>query len=246
MLEEKDIKTLELAIKKAWAELKLADLEPTEENTFKVIATDDTVDRDWEVLTLDWWNFSNYMKNPVVFADHNSWSINYIVGKATNIYMENNKVIVEWVFTDATPAGQIAMNLYKGGFLKAVSVGFLVQQRDANNPKKIIEKELYELSFVGIPCNPEAVSLDWKAYKTAVEMWLIKEVEDQDEEETPETAIDELKEEIQELKSLVVSMHELLDDKSKHTESMDFENKEFLQELNRSISEQLRRNKKTA
>lgn len=46
MLEEKDIKTLELAIKKAWAELKLADLEPTEENTFKVIATDDTVDRD--------------------------------------------------------------------------------------------------------------------------------------------------------------------------------------------------------
>lgn len=75
---------------------------------------------------------------------------------------------------------------------------------------------------------------------------MIKEVEDQDEEETPETAIDELKEEIQELKSLVVSMHELLDDKSKHTESMDFENKEFLQELNRSISEQLRRNKKTA
>lgn len=67
------------------------------------------------------------MKNPVIFIDHNSWSVKNIAGKATSVYIEDNKVIVEGIFTNKTEAGQIAQSLYSDGFLKTVSVGFFVR-----------------------------------------------------------------------------------------------------------------------
>lgn len=54
--------------------------------------------------------------------------------------------------------------------LKTVSVGFIGKERQG---EKIIKKELLELSFVAVPSNPSAVSLDGKTYQEAVQKGLI-------------------------------------------------------------------------
>lgn len=157
--------------------LKTLDLKSIDWDTFKVIATNASVDRDGEIITLDGWDIENYLKNPVIIANH-SYKIENLIGKATKIYSDWQNVIVEWVFSKTNPLGILARDLYNEGILKAVSVWFISKQRDEENRDIITIKELLELSFVAVPCNPNAISLDWKwleLYKKWVEAGLIQE-----------------------------------------------------------------------
>lgn len=72
-------------------------------------------------------------------------------------------------FADAAtyPFADTVFNLYKGGFLRAVSVGFMPLEhpraiRDENNDHvtgwEFTNQELLELSAVPVPANPEAVA----------------------------------------------------------------------------------------
>ena len=75
--------------------LESLDVKSLEEGgTFKVVATDETKDRDGDVITLDGWEVDNYLRNPVILANH-TYSIENIIGKATKIYAENQQIIVE-------------------------------------------------------------------------------------------------------------------------------------------------------
>lgn len=49
----------------------------------------------------------------------------------------------------------------------------MVKQRNATDYKIIEKAELLELSFVAVPCNPNAVSLDGKLFEEAVQKGLI-------------------------------------------------------------------------
>ena len=106
------------------------------------------------------------------------------------------------------------------------------------NSRIIEEAELYELSFVSVPANPNAVSLDGKMYKKGVELWLIEEIK----EDIKYATVEDVKI-ISDKLDKILSM---LDDKSEQDKKklQNFEEKEFLQELNRSISERLREKKK--
>lgn len=55
--------------------------------TFKVIASTSTRDRHGESILQNGWKTDNYLKNPVILADHN-WSIEKIVGRANKITTE--------------------------------------------------------------------------------------------------------------------------------------------------------------
>lgn len=147
-------------------------------NHFKVIASSEDLDRSWEIIKLDGWDATNYQKNPVILANH-SYRVEDIVWKMTKIYKEWKNLIVEWVFTEKTEMWKTCKELYNTGFLKTVSVGFIVKQRQEED-KKIIEKaELLEVSFVAVPCNPHAVSLDKKILEKWFELWILeKEVSD--------------------------------------------------------------------
>lgn len=136
------------------------EIQVNEDNTFKVIASTESEDRHGDIVRVDGWDIENFMKNPVIVIDHN-WTVENIVWKATKIYTEDDKLIVEWVFT-STWKGQLVNELYNGWFLKAVSVGFLPKQYEDEKGSIISKQELYELSFVAIPANPEALSLDEK------------------------------------------------------------------------------------
>jgi len=130
-----------------------------ENGSFKVVASDETIDRAGEVIKVSWWELDNFMKNPVIIANH-MYKVENIIWKATNVYTEDYKLVVEWVFA-TTDLAQDVRKLYDGGFIKTVSVWFIPLDRDPNQPNIITRAELLEVSFVPVPCNPNALSL-WK------------------------------------------------------------------------------------
>lgn len=155
---------------------KIKDLKANDDgsNTFKVVASTSDVDRAWDSLEVDKWDATNFWKNPAIQADHN-YLVSHIVWKATKLYKEWKKLILEWIFTDITEYGRICKELYNAGFLKAVSVGFITH-RDKEG--KVLSYELLEVSFVAIPCHPDAISTEWKELmRKGLELWIIKDIQ---------------------------------------------------------------------
>lgn len=152
-----------------------------ENGTFKVVASDETVDRVGETIKIDAWDLKNYLKNPIILFGHKYSDMDDVVWKATKIYVENNALIVEWIFA-WTKSWQQLRQLYEEWILKTVSVWFIVKERDANNTKIITKAELLELSFVPVPCNPNALSLSKDVLDACIENGMIKELEDEQNE----------------------------------------------------------------
>jgi len=126
---------------------------PKGEGTFEVIASTEGMDRDGEVILVTAWDLKRFNENPVVLFGHDYWS--FPIGAVTSIEIVDGKLVAKGVFA-RTEQGQIARQLYDDGILKAVSVGFIVKNREGN---KITEAELLELSFVPVPSNADALSL---------------------------------------------------------------------------------------
>lgn len=144
------------------------------EKHFKVVASTEDMDRAWEIIKVDWWKRDNFMKNPVIIANH-VYKVENIVWKATRIWVQWNQLVIEGVFSQANPLGRLLADLYEEGMVKTVSVGFIPKTRDVKNPKIIVESELLELSFVAVPCNPNALSLDQK--QLLEEYWMLENEE---------------------------------------------------------------------
>ena len=163
---------------------KLANVEAKMDNmenwTFKVVASDETVDRVGESIKVDGRDLKNYLKNPIILFGHKYSDMDDVVWKATKIYVENNALIVEWVFA-WTKSWQQLRQLYEEWILKTVSVWFIVKERDANDKKIITKAELLELSFVPVPCNPNALSLSKDVLDACIENGMIKEINENDD-----------------------------------------------------------------
>lgn len=144
------------------------------DRVFRVVISDETLDRHDTVIKLDGWHFDNYRKNPVVLFQHASWTSDpdYVVAKCIKLWVEKKQV---WAEVEFEPEGQneIAdklVNKLRFGSISATSVGFDPMQYgmgdtriDPNEDDNIFyfrEQDLLEFSFVIIPSNPNAVSKD--------------------------------------------------------------------------------------
>ena len=120
---------------------------------FEVVASTAGVDRDGEIIKIEAWDTDNFMKNPVVLFGHDYWSLP--IGVVTSLEVKGDQLIAKGIFAK-TEAAQEIRRLYDDGILKAVSVGFIVKNREGYI---ITEAELLELSFVPVPANADALSL---------------------------------------------------------------------------------------
>jgi HK97 family phage prohead protease len=137
--------------------------------TITFVASTEAVDRYGDILRVSGWDTKNYEKNPVFLWGHKSQDPP--IGKTLAIHKETTPPALVHVvqFADAKtyPFADTIFNLYKGGYMKAVSVGF----RPTAQPNHILDEngewsggveytsqELLELSAVPIPANPEAVA----------------------------------------------------------------------------------------
>jgi HK97 family phage prohead protease len=113
---------------------------------------------------------TRYRKNPVVLDTHNRWSAGSVIGRA-EIRVEGKELLAVVTFAETTAAEEV-WKLVKGGFIRALSVGFIPSkvQRVAegevsgegadqvNGPARIVtDWELYEISVVPVPADADAL-----------------------------------------------------------------------------------------
>lgn len=147
----------------------VTDLAP---RVLRFIGSDETEDRAGDVVSFDGWEIDNYTKNPVVLFNHDSARP---VGKAQAVRLNRLDKRLEFdvyfpevkeLSSDGVQPSEHALfidtiyNLYKGGFLSAVSVGFKghkASPRPGTWGMNFESQELLELSLVSVPANPNAL-----------------------------------------------------------------------------------------
>ena len=136
------------------------------------------------------------------------------------------------MFSKSNPLGVLLADLYDEGMVKTVSVGFIPKQRQEDNRRIITSAELLELSFVAVPCNPNALSLDQKQLmKKGIEAGILQE-----EKSELEAFKAEILEEIHELKALLQAV---VDGNTKQKDEANIIAKETLQSIVRAGNEGL-------
>jgi len=146
-------------------------------------SSDETLDRYKERITVAGWKLDNYRKNPVVQNAHNCCSVSDTIGKSliTEIRSAPSPYLFQRILfaVAENPMAKIAYGLYKGGFLTAVSVGFIPITwenggQEEGYRRKYIQQELIEVSAVSIPANPNALELGLKS--GAIEIGDVREL----------------------------------------------------------------------
>jgi hypothetical protein len=152
---------------------------------YTFVITTDRMDRQGEIVTVDGWDFTSYLTNPVVLDSHSYESIESIVGRCVAINQDANGWTADIRFNDSE-YGALARSLVDGGDLRAVSVGFrplAIEYPDmaalrasrsvddetmkavvsvAPDPSiavRHVRKELLEISVVPIPANADAIRI---------------------------------------------------------------------------------------
>ena len=135
-----------------------------EERTLEFVGSTADVDRYGDVIELAGWDLQNYQKNPVFL-----WAHDYKqppVGKAVKVGQTDRGLLFHVKFPTAEeyPFADTIYKLYLGGYLRATSVGFRELEREPLTDKegkqtgfRYKKQELYELSAVPIPANPNAL-----------------------------------------------------------------------------------------
>lgn len=135
--------------------------------TFWAVASTDQVDRQGDSIDAAGWDFANFLNNPVI-----AWAHDYNqppVAKALELRVENGRLLFLAQFPTAEeyPFADTVWRLYKGGYMRAFSVGFAPLQSRVESRvidgravagNHYLKQELYEISCVTLPANPEALA----------------------------------------------------------------------------------------
>jgi len=122
-----------------------------------------------EVICASGWALARYLKNPVFQDSHDYSTILRTIGKAVVTEVRGNRLYQRISFAvDANPLARIAHAMYRGGFLNAVSVGFIPLEWENGGAgsgfaRRYLKQELVETSAVAIPANPNALECAVKA-----------------------------------------------------------------------------------
>lgn len=141
--------------------------------------TDETQDRDGDIVMTNGGDLENYRKNPVFLWAHDYRSVP--LARAEKVIKHRDPVHMEFHLIYPTlglhPFADMILELYNEGIINASSIGFipikwdLIQQegeRKPNemqhwNPRTYTKWELLELSGCPVPCNPNALQNALKA-----------------------------------------------------------------------------------
>lgn len=141
-----------------------------DERSFMAVASDNSTDRHGESIMQEGWDLENFIKNPVVPWGHDYY--NPPVATAVEVGLKDGKLMFKPKFatvaelssdpsnpSDWAKFVDTIYNMYKGGYLRAFSVGFIPTEMDGDTFKK---QELLEISAVTVPSNPNALALAYK------------------------------------------------------------------------------------
>lgn len=153
-----------------------------EDRTLRFIISDETPDRDNDIINVEGWDFDDYAKNPVMLLNHDYWCLPIAKCVGWNIDRIKRQVTADFKFptvaelcTDPKIPSEQAQTAdtvycaYVNGYLSAVSVGFVdTESKERDDPEAMENEswlrgryftgqELLEVSAVTVPANPNAV-----------------------------------------------------------------------------------------
>ena len=146
---------------------------PAEREAVFVAATENPVETPWgrEVLRMSGCDLARYKGNTIVLDSHRRGSISDVIG-CGKAEISKGRLLVRVRYAK-TPLGEEAWQLVKGGFLRAVSIGYAVNPDKVRRvregetvdgvegPALIVDEwELLEVSNVPVPADAEAVKRD--------------------------------------------------------------------------------------
>jgi len=133
--------------------------------TIDFVISNETPDRHGDVILLKGWDIKQFMENPVVLFAHSRGVPP--IGKALKVWKSggNLNATAQFMDKDISPFADSVFQMFKEGFLKAVSVGFMpkefefIKDEDDDFPTgiKFTKQELLEFSAVPVPSNPDAL-----------------------------------------------------------------------------------------
>jgi HK97 family phage prohead protease len=136
---------------------------PGAARTKRFTFSDATVDHAGDSIDPKGWDLGVFNKNPVALFSHNA--AEPPIGRARNVIVQGNKLAgdIEFASPEIYPFADLVFRLVNGGFLKAVSVGFMPLKwafsGDKDRPGGIDFKSqrLLEVSICALPANPSAL-----------------------------------------------------------------------------------------
>lgn len=162
------------------SEMQDVEVKAVGDHEIEMVGSTASIDRDNEVLSIEGWDLKNYKKNPVVLEAHNYWEP--AIGRA-KVRIEDKKMIfkIEFPPEGVYPRADLFRKLYKLGFMKASSVGFIPSEYKLGNgndePRRtFLKQELTEISLVTVPANPEAL-LSEKSILSAKEKGILNDAD---------------------------------------------------------------------
>lgn len=190
-----------------------------DDRILRFVVTDETQDSDDDILLFEGWNLSRFVKNPVGLYMHQYDKP--AMAKAVNVIKDelNKTISIDYKFpsfdemssdknfvSDWAKLTDTVYNLYKNGYMNAVSVGF--DSKDSTkNPNSQYgriykDKNLLEVSFVSVPANPNALlTAKSKGFIDDEGIKALKQFEENQVEEKSEKGEDEMEEDKKTIKA---------------------------------------------
>lgn len=143
-----------------------AQIKSVADRTVVFRASDQTPDRDGDIILAAGWELDNFIKTGSILYGHNP--SRFPVAGVKDAQVSGDELLVTASFPEEgqSPDSDVAYNLIKSNVLKGVSVGFraLEHERNEETGGRIFTKaELLELSLTPVPANPNAMAII-KAY----------------------------------------------------------------------------------
>lgn len=132
-----------------------------EKYTIEGVFSTGAEDRHGEIIDQNGWNIKEYMQNPVILFGHDQWTP--AIGKTLELNKDGNGNLagkIQFAVEEYELAKTI-FNLYKGGFMRAFSVGFMNNKYEVDEENDVLilkENTLYEISCVNVPANAMALA----------------------------------------------------------------------------------------
>lgn len=136
----------------------------TEKRTIEFIVSTAAKDRDGDIVDPMGWKLEQYKSNPVVLWAHNA--AQPPIGKAVAVGVDGGELraVAQFASREEYEFADTVFRLYQGGYLNAVSAGFMPTESKMEQDEetgsvwfRFLSQDLWEFSAVPVPSNPEAL-----------------------------------------------------------------------------------------
>lgn len=104
------------------------------------------------------YELSEFKKNPVLLIDHVN-RLDHLAGSVTEIHEDEKGLYFKALFSASShPMVAHARKLYQEGHAKGISIAGRFHYEDPSMPNKLTLAEIYEISLVAIPADPNSLA----------------------------------------------------------------------------------------